>query len=118
MKKILPKLAIELFIVGIASSIIGYNSIKYNILSLPVSISMLDFQLNIITIVTVFAGFSFSVLGLLISLSATKIMEKLIETSILEESCKIITKSIIVFMLTFFSHFTLFQEFIFLWKES
>lgn len=102
MKKILPKLVIELFIVGIASNIIGYNSIKYNILSLPASISMLDFQLNIITIVTVFAGFSFSVLGLLISLSAAKIMEKLIETSILEESCKIITKSIIVFMLTFF----------------
>lgn len=102
MKKILPRLVIELLLVGIISSIIGHYSIKYNIVSLPAPITMLDFQLNIITIVTVFAGFSFSVLGLLISLSSAKIMEKLSETSILEESCKIITKSIIVFMLTFF----------------
>lgn len=102
MKKILPKLIVELLLVGILSNIIGYYSIKYNIISLPIPISMLDFQLNIITIVTVFAGFSFSVLGLLISLSSAKIIEKLSETSILEESCKIITKSIIVFMLTFF----------------
>lgn len=102
MKRILPGLVIELLLVGIISSIVGYYSIKYNILSLPEPITMLDFQLNIITIVTVFAGFSFSVLGLLISLSSAKIIEKLSETSILEESCKIITKSIIVFMVTFF----------------
>ena len=76
MKKILPRLVIELLLVGIISSIIGHYSIKYNIVSLPAPITMLDFQLNIITIVTVFAGFSFSVLGLLISLSSAKIMEK------------------------------------------
>lgn len=100
MRKALIRFIFELLFAGIASGVIGTIAIRYNIIDIPQNMS--DFQTNIITIVTVFAGFSFSVLGLLISLSATRLMEKLVETSELEKSCIIITKSIIVFMLTFF----------------
>lgn len=75
---------------------------KNSIVNVPGENSMLDFQFNIITIVSVFAGFSFTVLGLLISMSSTDAMEKLRETNILSNSCKVITNSIIFFLLSFF----------------
>lgn len=75
---------------------------KNSIVNVPGENSMLDFQFNIITIVSVFAGFSFTVLGLLISMSSTDAMEKLRETNILSNSCKVITNSIIFFLLSLF----------------
>ena len=54
------------------------------------------------TIVSVFAGFSFSVLGLLISLASTKLMKKLEQTNILSSNCRIIIWSIVMFMGSFF----------------
>lgn len=80
--------------------IVGYELINYNVISLPKD--MIDYQFNIVTIVSVFAGFSFSVLGLLISLASTKLMKKLEQTNILSSNCRIIIWSIVMFMGSFF----------------
>ena len=80
--------------------IVGYGLINYNVISLPKD--MVDYQFNIVTIVSVFAGFSFSVLGLLISLASTKLMKKLEQTNILSSNCRIIIWSIVMFMGSFF----------------
>lgn len=100
MKKAVGRLIIGLIIVGVLSFLIGSIVDRYTTIVLPDNMS--DFQFNIITITTVFAGFSFSVLGVLISLSSTKVMKKLEETSELQKSCDILSYSIVVFMVTFF----------------
>lgn len=71
--------------------------------------SMQEYLFNIITVCTVFAGFSFTVLGLLISLTPSKTMDRLKETSILSKHCNIIADSIIMFVIsTFVSLFIVF----------
>ena len=100
MKKTLGRLIIELLIASILSVIIGTIVDKCTNITIPDD--MQNFQFNIITITTVFAGFSFSVLGVLISLSSTSVMERLKETSELKTSCNVITDSIVFFMVTFF----------------
>lgn len=58
---------------------------------------------NIITICSVFAGFSFTVLGLLISLSTTRTLEILKETTIMLKHCNIVADSIIMFVISMIS---------------
>lgn len=71
--------------------------------------SMQEYLFNIITVCTVFAGFSFTVLGLLISLAPSKTMDRLKETSILSKHCNIIADSIVMFVIsTFVSLFIVF----------
>lgn len=93
---------INMVITAILLFIVAFICQTYNIVSVPDKNGMLDFQFNIITIASVFAGFSFTVLGLLISLSTTEAMVRLQETNILSNSCRVITKSIIFFLLSFF----------------
>lgn len=70
---------------------------KTNFFSIPMS-DVKDLQNNIVTISSVFAGFSFTVLGLLISLSSTNIMIKLKQTDVLSRKCVIISSSIQMFV--------------------
>lgn len=71
--------------------------------------SMREYQFNLITVSTVFAGFSFTVLGMLLSLSSAETMQVLKETSILSTQCNVVADSIIMFIIsTFFSLFFIF----------
>lgn len=73
---------------------------RTKIISIPVQDLLVDINFNFLTVNTVFAGFSFTVLGLLISLSGTTALENLKETSFLREYCTMAVKSIIFFLLS------------------
>lgn len=78
--------------------------------------SMREYLFNIITVCTVFAGFSFTVLGLLISLAPSKTMDRLKETSFLANNCNVIADSIVMFVISTFVSlfivFVIYSEFI------
>lgn len=87
----------------IVFSIIYVVNEYWGFMSVPQGESdMKDYQFNIITVSTVFAGFSFTVLGMLLSLSSTKIMEMIKETSILVTQCNVVADSIIMFVVSSF----------------
>ena len=71
------------------------------LLSIPIKEEdMKNYQFNLITIDTVFAGFSFTVLGMLISFASTEMMQQLKETHILTNQCNNIADSIIMFIIS------------------
>lgn len=70
---------------------------KYSILVIPSTVSMANFQFNIFTISSVFAGFSFTVLGILLGMSSEQLVIKLRDTSIIAKKSERIVISIIFF---------------------
>mgnify|MGYP004456080599 CR=1 FL=1 len=70
----------------------------FNIISIPDD--LIGTQFNFLTVSTVFAGFSFTVLGLIISLSDTSVLENLKETSFLRSYCSIVVRSIVCFLIS------------------
>ena len=66
--------------------IINYLNNKVEFLRIPESEKMIEYQFNLITVSTVFAGFSFTILGLLIGLNGEKLLKKLEGTSILSRN--------------------------------
>lgn len=70
---------------------------KTKVISLPNSEEMLEFQFNLITVSTVFAGFSFSVLGMLMGMYSQPLMQKLDDTTIVTNKSIKIKKSIFYF---------------------
>jgi hypothetical protein len=61
---------------------------------------LISTQFNLLTVSTVFAGFSFTVLGLIISLSDTSVLDSLKETSFLRSYCLIVVRSIAYFLIS------------------
>lgn len=55
----------------------------FNIIYFPDNKQMMEYQFDFFTTITVLAGFSFTALGILLSLTGEKIFEKLKDTSIL-----------------------------------
>lgn len=80
--------------------LIGLLNSQYKFINIPND--MRNYQFSIVTITSVFAGFSFSVLGLLLSLQATDPMKRFSETNIISDNCKLITQSIVYLLLSFF----------------
>lgn len=82
----------------IAETIICYIVIwgmrKTEIFIIPDSTEMVDFQFGIITVSTVFAGFSFTVLGMLLGMFSETVSKKLQNTSIVTNKSKKLKKSI------------------------
>ena len=96
-RKVKVILALLIFIV------IYVINIHLNFLNIPqTEEKMKEYEFNMITVCTVFAGFSFSVLGLIISLSASKTIEKIKETSILLAYCRFGADSIVMFVISTF----------------
>jgi len=79
---------------------VAFINNKFQIMQVPVD--AVNYEFNLITIVTVFAGFSFSVLGLILSLSTSDIIKKLEETNLISDNCRVIYRSIISFIISFF----------------
>ena len=63
--------------------ILYFVNSKYNFIILPDKEDIVDYQFNLFTVSTVFAGFSFTVLSLLLGLNGEKTIEKLQGTSLM-----------------------------------
>lgn len=100
MKNKILKTIVPHILLVVVFYLVGFWLINNNVIAMPKD--MIDYQFNVVTIVSVFAGFSFSVLGLLISLASTRLMKKLEQTKILSNNCRIIVYSIVMFMISFF----------------
>ena len=80
--------------------IIAGTNIRYNFIIVPSPQEMISRQINYITISTVFVGFSFTALGLLLGMSSEKLIEKVKNTDIIIDKAKRIIGSIIEFILS------------------
>lgn len=80
--------------------ILALLNTKFLFISVPSSKEMSDRQVDFITISTVFAGFSFSALGMLLGLSSEKLIEMIRNTSIITSKVSRIITSIIFFILS------------------
>lgn len=101
MKKLWQKRSVKIEVAGIVFFIFFTMNKNKQILAIPmVENVMKDYQFNLITINTVFAGFSFTVLGILISLASTEMMQRLKETTILIKQCENIADSIAMFIIS------------------
>lgn len=87
-------------VVSLILVMIALLNIKFSYISVPDSNSMSDRQIDFITISTVFAGFSFTALGLLLGLSSEKLIERIKNTSIIAGKVNRIITSIIFFILS------------------
>ena len=72
---------------------------RIGIIDIPCIADMRDFQINLFTICSVLAGFSFTVLGVLTAILSDKVMEILDNTSIVTNKSELILKSVIAFMI-------------------
>lgn len=77
--------------------IAGLNE-KFDLVLVPVKNELIDRQIDFITISTVFAGFSFTTLGLLLGLSSEKLIELIKNTDIMIKKVSRIIQSIIFFI--------------------
>lgn len=77
---------------------ISLLNIKYKFIAIPNSEEMVDRQIAFTTISTVFAGFSFTALGLLLGLSSEKLIDRIKNTSIVMDKVKKILISIVYFI--------------------
>lgn len=80
--------------------IIAGVNIKLNFVAIPPSEEMISRQIDYITISTVFAGFSFTALGLLLGLSSEKLIERIKNTNIIMDKVGRIISSIVFFILS------------------
>lgn len=87
-------------VVSLILVMLALLNIKHSYISVPDSNSMSDRQIDFITISTVFAGFSFTALGLLLGLSSEKLIERIKNTSIIAGKVNRIITSIIFFILS------------------
>lgn len=80
--------------------VLAFLNIKFSFIIIPDSNDMSSRQIDFITIGTVFAGFSFTALGLLLGLSSEKLIERIKTTSIITNKVNRIITSIIFFVLS------------------
>ena len=92
-KNIYKNIVLILFLV-VLSIVCNYKKI----INIPTDDKLISMQFNLLTVSTVFAGFSFTVLGLIISLSDTSILITLKETTFLRAYCSTVINSIIFFI--------------------
>lgn len=78
-------------------SAVAMVNLKWNYFVLPNQDKMIDTQSNLFTICSVFAGFSFSILGLILGVFSEKMIEKLKGTTLIQRKCFHIVQSIIYF---------------------
>lgn len=74
--------------------VLSIINMVFNIIYFPNSKQMVEYQFNFFTTITVLAGFSFTALGILLSLTGEKIFEKLKNTRILNDLYINIVRSI------------------------
>ena len=83
-------------------SVVSMANLKWNYFVIPAQNKMIDAQSNLFTICSVFAGFSFSMLGLITGIFSEKMIEKLKGTTLIQRKCTHIVQSIIYFCISGF----------------
>lgn len=91
------KVVIMLTIVLVILAVINT---KYQFIIVPSSSEMVQRQIDYVTISTVFAGFSFTALGLLLGLSSEKLIERIKNTTIIMKKVNRLVMSIVFFILS------------------
>lgn len=91
------KVVIMLTIVLVILAVINT---KYQFIIVPSSSEMVQRQIDYVTISTVFAGFSFTALGLLLGLSSEKLIERIKNTTIIMKKVNRVVMSIVFFILS------------------
>lgn len=91
---------VPILIVSILLLIVAVLNIKWNFIAIPVIGEMVSRQIDYITINTVFAGFAFTALGLILGLSSEQLIEKIKNTRIIMDKVRRIIWSIVFFMLS------------------
>lgn len=69
-------------------------------ISVPIRSKMEGYQIDYITISTVFAGFSFTILGIMLGLSSEELIKRISGTRIIINQVKTIVTSIVLFMIS------------------
>lgn len=87
-------------IVSVLLGILAALNLKFNYIAVPVSDDMVGRQIDFITISTVFAGFSFTALGLLLGMSSEKLIERVKNTNIISDKVDRIITSIVFFVMS------------------
>ncbi len=87
--------------VTILLAIVAYMNKRAGFIYIPDDANMPDRQIDYITISTVFVGFAFTSLGLLLGLSGEKLIVKIKNTSIILDKVDRIITSIVFFILSF-----------------
>ena len=80
--------------------LLAYINQKYAIIMMPSDEDLISRNIDLITINTVFVGFSFTALGLLLGLSSETLIEKIKNTNIIMHKVGRIINSIIFFILS------------------
>lgn len=94
------KKIVTIVVYSILLLIIASANIKLNFIVIPSSKEMISRQIDYITISTVFIGFSFTALGLLLGLSSERLIEKIRNTNIIMDKVGRIISSIVFFILS------------------
>ncbi len=81
---------------------VSFINLKISFIRIPDPKDLVDLQVDFITISTVFAGFSFTTLGLLLGLSSEKLIERIKDTSIVSRKVDKMMTSITYFLISVF----------------
>lgn len=87
-------------VVEFAIIFIAIINLFTNIIIMPVDSDMIDFQFNILTVSTVFVGFSFTALGMLLGFASDKLVESLKNTDYMFKNSSKLVLSIIFFSIS------------------
>ena len=71
--------------------------------AIPGSKEIIEYEFNLFTISSVFAGFSFTTLGILLGMSSENIMQRLQNTTVITNKSKNIVKSLLFFCISCFT---------------
>ena len=93
------KQMVTIFVYSILLLLIAGVNIRHDFIIIPTAEEMISQQIDYITISTVFAGFSFTTLGLLLGLSSEKLIVKIKNTNIIMNKVGRIICSIVLFLL-------------------
>lgn len=83
-------------------SVVAIVNLNGKYFVIPNQENMIDTQSNLFAICSVFAGFSFSILGLVMGVFSEKLIEKLKGTTLIQRKCSCIAQSIIYFCISGF----------------
>lgn len=85
----------KIIFLSLITLLIYYLNKKFNIIYIPSGTKVRDYQFNFFTVSTVFSGFLFTALGLVLGIYDDKIIEKLGSTVSIYDKCMNIIKGII-----------------------
>lgn len=94
------KKATIVVIVSILLTVLAVLNLRFNYIEIPARHDMVDRQIDFITISTVFAGFSFTALGLILGMSSEKLIERVKNTNIVSNKVDRIITSIVFFIMS------------------